>query len=368
MTLQLGRTYRRLGHTVEFFSFDDLPKLTNKVYQVVFPWFLASYLSKRYRDFDVIDASSGDLAVWLGRHLRRTGPLCLVRSHGLEHTTYMELAKEVALGNRKVSWKYSLYHGGYRLWEVGRSFRLADISLFLNSIDRDYATRILRVDPSRAFVVANGIPDELIGLPLPVCRDEGERIGIVQIGSYIRRKGVSYSVPALIEIMERFSKVRVTFLGTGVGHDIVLADFPVHLHERIFVKSRYSRNELPLLLQDQHIKLLPSLSEGFGLALIEAMACGLAPIATQVGGPSEIISDGENGILIPPADSNAIFTAISVLIEQPSYLCALRKNAYETAQRYAWSVIAQSMLSLYEKGDLYGRRYTLGNRSTDSRP
>ena len=68
-------------------------------------------------------------------------------------------------GNIRLSWKYPLYHGGYRLWEVARSLRCADLALMLNQHDRDFAASNLKVDPAKLRVVRNGIPETLLNLP-----------------------------------------------------------------------------------------------------------------------------------------------------------------------------------------------------------
>jgi glycosyltransferase involved in cell wall biosynthesis len=110
------------------------------------------------------------------------------------------------------------------------------------------------------------------------------------------------------------------------------------------------------LLKEHHIKLLPSLSEGFSLALPEAMACGLAPVTTATAGPMEIVQDGYNGLLVPVANSKAIENALEKLILNQSYLNELRRNAYTSAQRYSWSRIAKERLAIYEEALARKRR------------
>jgi glycosyltransferase involved in cell wall biosynthesis len=99
------------------------------------------------------------------------------------------------------------------------------------------------------------------------------------------------------------------------------------------VIPHYPHSQLPNLLQDYQIKSFPSLIEGFGLVLIEAMACGLAPVTTYTSGPRDIITHGLDGILIPVGDAIAISQALSKLIENLDYLAKLRQNAYKTAQK-----------------------------------
>jgi glycosyltransferase involved in cell wall biosynthesis len=60
---------------------------------------------------------------------------------------------------------------------------------------------------------------------------------------------------------------------------------------------------------------LPSLTEGFNRSLLEAMACSLPVVATNVGGNVEIVQDGVNGLLVPPRNSDALASAITELME-----------------------------------------------------
>ena len=91
----------------------------------------------------------------------------VARSHGLEHIVDSVFREEVASGKQRQSWKYPLYHGGYRLWEVARSFRTADLSVFPNHGDLDFAVEHFGVKTERSAIVPSGIPDDFVGFPLP---------------------------------------------------------------------------------------------------------------------------------------------------------------------------------------------------------
>ena len=144
----------------------------------------------------------------------------------------------------------------------------------------------------------------------------------------------------------------MSFLGTACKQctdvEEVYANFATDVRERISVTPRFDHKALPELLKGHHIKLFPSLSEAFGMALIEAMACGLAPITTAAGGPLDIISDRQDGWFVPLRDSQAIEQALEKLINDRAELNRLRQNAYEKAQTYSWQSIAQTNISWYE--------------------
>lgn len=352
VTHQLALRYRALGHRTRVYSFDDLPEwIPAKVRNLVFPYFVAGCVSRlsRSRKIDVVDASSGDAWLWGTVRHKSRGPLLVTRSHGLEHTAHLERVEEARVGNLRLSWKYPLYHGGLRLWEVATSLRRSDLTLFLNRTDLDFAAKELGVRPERTEIVANGIPEAFLGLPFqtsPMGQDTPLRIA--QVGSYIPRKGTQYAAPALNRILSRYPRVQVSFLGTGCSVNRVHADYDPPVRARVKVVPHYMHAELPGLLSGHHVKLFPTLSEGFSLALLEAMACGLAPVTTATPGPLELVRDGQDALVTPPRSSRAIEQALERLIADRTLLDRLRGNAHTRAQMYSWERISRQMLQLYE--------------------
>ncbi|MBD2178192.1 glycosyltransferase family 4 protein [Pseudanabaena sp. FACHB-1998] len=353
VTWRLGQEYLKLGHEVSFFSFDDLPSfLPPLVKSILFPEFVAQKVASLVNlgKIDVVDASTGDGWLWgkLSKSFHKKTPLLVTRSHGLEHTVHLQLLEEVKRGNMKISWKYPIYHGGFHLREVSSSMRLADLVLLLNKHDLEYSVNELKVKRENTFIVKNGILDNLLNLPLPPdLKDDKFRIAL--IGSYIPRKGTHYSVPALQKILRDYPNVEVTFLGSMIEKEQILTDFDHDLGDRIHVIPRYQNGDLASLLLGHAIHLFPSLSEGFGLAVVEAMACGLVPIVTDIPGPTEIVTHDFDSIIIPPRDSLAIKEALRKLITNQEYLSKLRLNAYQTAQKYSWTNIAKDNFRLYEE-------------------
>jgi glycosyltransferase involved in cell wall biosynthesis len=357
-TLKLGQEYQKLGHQVTYYSYDDLPRsLPGILKYFTFPFWVASFLwlQKSKRKFNVVDAYTGDIwiwAKWLSK-LQNNSPLLVTRSLGLEHIYHLQIKEDVARGDLSLSWKYRLYRGGIHLWEVTQSLLHADLVYLLNSEERKYAVEVLGISPEKIHTVANGIPDYLLDLPFELITDEDTIIRIAQIGTFIDRKGIKFSVPALNNILSRYPNVEISFFGTACKQctdvDEVYANFNSDVRDRIKVIPRFNHETLPELLKGHHIKLFPPLSEGFGKALIEAMACGLAPVTTTVGGPLDIISDRHDGLLVSLRDSQAIEQALEKLITDRGQLNKLRQNAYNTAQNYSWQRMAKERISLYEK-------------------
>lgn len=91
----------------------------------------------------------------------------------------------------------------------------------------------------------------------------------------------------------------------------------LHVRERIRFVERPDSSELIRLYQGASLFALPSDEEGFGIVVIEAMACGIPVVATRCGGPDGIIMDGEDGFLVPRDDAATMAERLTRLLQQP---------------------------------------------------
>jgi glycosyltransferase involved in cell wall biosynthesis len=350
ITLALGNAYQELGHEVGFLSFDDLPdKLPGLAKEALYPWFAAPRLRRAAAEgVDVIDASTGDAWLWaLARRAHERSPLLVTRSHGLEHRYWAQAVEESVRRGARMPLRSRLYHGGVRLREVARSLRTADYVIFGNDDDRDYAVERLGLAGQRARVFPNGLPQSFLGLPLEPA-DSLERIAYV--GSWAERKGKSYLAAALSETLERDVRLRATLLGTQVSADTVLGDFPPGVRDRLLAVPHYDHGELPSLVRGHQVAISASLAEGFSLAVPEVMACGLAPVVTNIPSAAAVVRHEDNGLLVPTRDALAITQAIERLSNDRELLWRLRAGAHSTAQTLSWRRVAEQTLALYEHG------------------
>ena len=110
------------------------------------------------------------------------------------------------------------------------------------------------------------------------------------------------------------------------------------------------RSDVVNLLCSSDVFVLPSLAEGFSLSIIEALAAGLPVVATRVGGAAEIIDEGRNGFLVPPADAPALSEAvIHVLGSTSEEREGVRRAARETAQHFSFKATARGVLDVYRR-------------------
>jgi glycosyltransferase involved in cell wall biosynthesis len=353
-TFRLADALRRRGHVVDILSFGDVGGgiLTQ---QLLFPWYVASRLV-RQKHYDVVDLTSGDgwvYSVLAKLFRRRSRPLIVARSHGLEHTVHDMNVNDARTRGSPLSWKYPIYHGGYRLWECAVSFRQADVALFLNEPDLAVAIGRLGVGREAAAKVRNGVDQAFIDRATVLAAGEPDAArprNIAFIGSFLPRKGVEYLRPAAIAVMRDHPDVQLGYFGSGVDARTVRAEYPEALRDRIHVTQDYRNDELPGLLGGYGILAFPSLAEGFPLAPVEAMACGLVPVTSAIAGPLEYVVDGQNGLVMPPADAPALEACLRMLLDDEAVWRRLRAAALRTAMQHSWNAIADDLLDIYAAG------------------
>src|SRR6185312_11386451 len=93
----------------------------------------------------------------------------------------------------------------------------------------------------------------------------------------------------------------------------------------------------------------PSLAgESFGMVLIEAMASGTPVIASRIAGYRDVVTDGVDGLLVPPADPQALAEELQRLWHEPERRAAMGEEGRRSAERYAWPRIADEVSDVYE--------------------
>jgi D-inositol-3-phosphate glycosyltransferase len=115
-----------------------------------------------------------------------------------------------------------------------------------------------------------------------------------------------------------------------------------------FLGSR-AQTSLPFYYSAADVVVMPSRYESFGLAALEAMACGTPVVASDVGGLSYIVRDGETGFLAPEGDAQAFADCILDILQHPDLREQMGRRGVEVARDYAWQNIAQQIIALYRE-------------------
>ena len=172
---------------------------------------------------------------------------------------------------------------------------------------------------------------------------------VIVLGRLAANKGQRFLVEAAPAILARFPTTHFVFAGNPEGRgDIEARIRALNLEPHVSLLG--FRSDVVNLLRSSDVFVLPSLAEGFSLSIIEALAAGLPVVATRVGGAAEIIDEGRNGFLVPPADAPALSEAvIRVLGLTPEEREGVRRAARETAQRFSFEATARGVLAVYRR-------------------
>ena len=239
--------------------------------------------------------------------------------------------------------------------------RFTDLSLAVSRGVRDYLVSQGGLDPAKVRVVANGVDVAAIdsARPGPLVRRE---LGLPESSPVIGLvgrldhwgKGHKELFEAMAILKERHP-VHALIVGGGRRIDEIKA-LAASLGLAGEVHFLGTRRDVPDLLNAMDIFVLPSHSEGVSLALLEAMAAGLPVIATSVGGTPEVVMDGENGLLIPPRDAEALAGALARLLEAPDFAKKLGANARRhVREHYSLDRLGREINEIY--GDLAQKKF-----------
>jgi glycosyltransferase involved in cell wall biosynthesis len=136
------------------------------------------------------------------------------------------------------------------------------------------------------------------------------------VGRLIPRKGYDYLLRAMPDIKEVFSNVKIVLAGDGEEEEnLRLLANELDVQENVVFLG--NRKDIPDVLSSFDVFVLPSLSEGLGVVILEAFAAGKPVIASNVEGIPEMVIDEENGFLVPIKDSDALAERIITLLKDP---------------------------------------------------
>ncbi|MBO3839438.1 MAG: GT4 family glycosyltransferase PelF [Thermoproteota archaeon] len=183
-------------------------------------------------------------------------------------------------------------------------------------------------------------------------RREFKRIGvekIIFVGRLFPNKGVQYLVKAAPIVLAKHPRVEFVIVGRG-PMEAELRNMVKRLNVEHAFKFLGIVPSIPEVMSQCDIFVRPSLTEGMPLTILEAMACGLPVIASKIPGSSEVVKDGETGILVETGNVEQLSSAIIKLLEDENYAERIRKRAYEFVKNhYSWDRVAEEYLKTYNE-------------------
>lgn len=164
------------------------------------------------------------------------------------------------------------------------------------------------------------------------------------VGRLSLQKGIMYALEGFKIINEKHNNVRLLICGDGeLKSDVEKFISENQLEQKIYLAG--FRKDIPNIMKTIDVLLTPSLWEGFGIVLIEAMAAGKPCVATNTSSIPEIVEDGINGYLVPTKDSQSIAESLIRLISNPQLVRQMGQAGIETVKK---KFTIEKMIKEYE--------------------
>ena len=292
------------------------------IYMFLMPLIHARY----FRTVDIIKTNQMD-GSWAAVISKRLFKKKLVVRCGYEWLNYFKTTNAPA-------WKQTVARIIER-W----SYVNADRIIITSKADKEFIVRAFGIPEARIEVIGNYIDTDLFVPDNSVVKDADR---IMFVGRLHEDKNLSMLIESLIGLT-----CELVVAGHGPEASRLISLAASH-GVQFRMLGTVTQEQLPKELTKSTIFILPSRSEGNPKALLEAMACGLPCIGTNVKGIREVISSGENGILVEPS-SESLRSAILSILENPELRDRLGRNAREEIVRnYSLEVVLKKEKEIYE--------------------
>lgn len=300
---------------IPFFLFFELVNLTS--------------LLKKYR-FDVIHAHwlipQGLVAVVARALIAGPKPLIVCTSHGtdmfgLTGIMFRWLQKQV----------------------IAESDKLTVVSTALCT----HATSLVRRDDVE--VIPMGV--DLVGSFTPPATKVRSDNELLFVGRLVEQKGGQYLIQAMPEILKKHPQAMLTIVGDGPARENLRRLAAISgVNEHVHFKGAVANTALNELYGRAAVFVSPSLTEGFGLTLVEALGCGCPVVATDLHAIRDIVIDGSTGLMCRGGDSADIAAKVCKLLDQPGLRDKLgNAGRQHVQQHFDWATVSERYAALIDE-------------------
>ncbi len=202
---------------------------------------------------------------------------------------------------------------------------------------------------ARYTIIPNGVDYERFASASPLAELSDGRPNILFVGRPEKRKGLGYLIRAYPAIKNAFPEARIVVAGAGDwGRDRYRGYVETHGLRDIIFLGWQPDSVLPSLYRSADVFCSPATGgESFGIVLLEAMASGVAIVASDIDGYRDVVGHGKQGLLVPPRNEQALADAICQLLQDPSLRSEMGTAGQAWAHHFAWPQIAQRILHFY---------------------
>jgi glycosyltransferase involved in cell wall biosynthesis len=350
-THKVAEGLRRRGFSTTLWFSEDFPRLhggSPRAAVLAFPLALAARIAKERARFDavIVHEPSGFWYGALCRHWRGLPPL-VVMCHNVESKCFRDKFADADAGFAEVGRLGWIKPRLFRLWQSDGAIRRGAQVICLSEEDRGYLVERLGVPASKVTLVLNGVD--------PIEQTPGEReppssARVLFVGTWVDCKG-SISLPAIWrQVRARRPDAALTLVGTRVGHAEVAAAFAAEDQASLTVIPEVDTQAQMLDHYRGHaLFVMPSMSEGSPLAMIEAMGCALPVVAARTGGIPDLAEHGEHALLHHRHDVQAAAEHVVRLMEDPELARKIGLAAQARARTLTWDATAGHVAAVLSK-------------------
>lgn len=296
------------------------PKLATIPFLVRFTWLTG----KQAKGSDIIHCNwtlSG-LAAYLSKFIHKTPYVITVQGSDVFKTIHIPVVRSL----------------------IGLALRKASHVIALSN-ELKTATIRFGVPAENITVIPNGVNIS----QFPVGSKEGRKNQLIFVGSLIERKGVSYLIQAMASLVAAQPDIRLVIVGEGKDRSLLeeLAS-QLGLQENVIFMGTQSQEKVSELMRESRLFILPSIEEGQGVVLVEALASGTPCIGSRVGGIPDVITP-DVGKVVDAGDVTGLAEAIIVLTSNVEIWNRASVNArHRVEQEYDWQVLVKRITDIYQ--------------------
>lgn len=235
---------------------------------------------------------------------------------------------------------------------ISWSLAKADI---VHGVSTHTANRASQLEAKKTIVIPNGVDTQLFKpKPKEILRQQygfslKDKI-IISNSRLTPKNGLDLLIRACSELSKTISNLKLLLIGDGEQRkELEKLRDKLNLNNTVIFYGYKNNEELVDYLNLSDVFCRPSYDEGFGIAFIEAMACKVPVIGTKIGGITDIIENGTNGIMVASGNLEELTQKLELLLTKNEIKQQLIDRGYKTIEeKFAWDLILKKMENLYK--------------------
>jgi len=240
---------------------------------------------------------------------------------------------------------YTLKQWVYR-WVIKKVAKKSQILITPSQFVKDDVAQYANVSPDK-IIVTYEAADKIIAKPEPLAQQVGKTF-LLYVGRPTPHKNLQRAVDAFAAVKNPHPNLQFVLAGKFDANYQLLRDYATQKTIKGLIFTDFvSEGQLRWLYENAKVYVFPSLSEGFGLPGLEAMAHGLPVAAARASCLPEVYKDG--AIYFDPFDTDDIAAKISQILDDPKLAAELKAKGAKVAASYSWQRMATQTLEVYQK-------------------